>query len=352
MYKIQIQVGGGVLIVMLSLAHRIHSIYILRLFNDPIAMLFFFISVNFMVRKRFPVACVFYRLGYADGQKEGGVNNVFSLAVTVKMNILLFAPALFFILLLSVGPRKTILNLIICAAVQLLIGCEFLVHSPLAYLGRAFELGRVFQYRWSVNWQFVNETLFLSSNFHLLLLLVHFLLLLTFMFSTWFKRHGGLFKMITDLIRTGKLVDLDTDGNYSLQSLSSPFRHSIRPIYFKPSRNRCCQVDSFSVLCMVLPLTFLPSLLDAIDGQLKTVSYIASRASLGCFRPDFKNFTLVLSKWTTTAFILAGVELVYNVYPPRPWTSFLLFIEHSGIVGWLLFYQSRSREQRYIKLKQ
>jgi alpha-1,3-mannosyltransferase len=72
----------------------------------------------------------------------------FSLAVTVKMNILLFAPALFFILLFSVGPYNTLFNLAICAAVQILTGLEFLCNDPLAYLGRAFELGRVFQYRW------------------------------------------------------------------------------------------------------------------------------------------------------------------------------------------------------------
>jgi alpha-1,3-mannosyltransferase len=124
----------------------------------------------------------------------------------------LFAPALFFILLLSVGPRKTVMNLAICAVVQLIVGFEFLVHDPLAYLGRAFELGRVFQYRWSVNWQHIPETVFLATNFHLMLLLAHVVLLLVFMLSTWFRRHGGLFKMVSELVRNGKLFDLDTHG--------------------------------------------------------------------------------------------------------------------------------------------
>jgi alpha-1,3-mannosyltransferase len=111
------------------------------------------------------------------------------------------------------------MNLAICAVVQLLIGFEFLCHDPLAYLGRAFELGRVFQYRWSVNWQHVPETLFLATNFHLILLLAHIFLLLVFMFSSWFQRHGGLFKMISDLARSGKLFDLDTHGKINFIGL-------------------------------------------------------------------------------------------------------------------------------------
>jgi hypothetical protein len=37
------------------------------------------------------------------------------------------------------------------------------------------------------------------------------------------------------------------------------------------------------------------------------------------------------------AFALAGIELVYNMYPPRSWSSLLLFVEHLGIVAWLLY---------------
>ena len=41
--------------------------------------------------------------------------------------------------------------------------------------------------------------------------------------------------------------------------------------------------------------------------------------------------------WILMTFALAGIELVYVVYPPRPATSLLLFIEHVGIVAWLLY---------------
>jgi alpha-1,3-mannosyltransferase len=138
--------------------------------------------------------------------------SLFSLAVTVKMNIFLFAPAVFFIMLFSIGIRKTVANLALCAIVQLIVGFEFLSYDPLAYLGRAFELGRVFQYRWSVNWQFVDESVFLATNFHLILLCAHLILLVVFILTTWFRRHGGFLKLAVDFARNGTLVELDTHG--------------------------------------------------------------------------------------------------------------------------------------------
>ncbi|KAI6184756.1 Methyltransf-11 domain-containing protein [Aphelenchoides bicaudatus] len=300
------QIGAGVLIVMLSLSHRIHSIFVLRLFNDPIAMLLFFISANFMVRKCFPIACIFY-----------------SLAVSIKMNILLFAPALFFIMLLSEGPRKTVMNLSICAVVQLVVGFEFLSNYPLAYLGRAFELGRVFQYRWSVNWQHLPENIFLATNFHLILLLAHVFLLLIFMFSTWFQRHGGLFKLITDLIRNGKLVNLDThDILYSL------FTANLAGIVFARSIHFQFYTWYYHSLFYLLYSTISTS-------ELKP--------------PEFKNFTWTFFKWIAVAFVLAGIEVVYNIYPPRAWASLLLNVEHVGIVIWLI-YQARLQKRVVNKL--
>lgn len=41
-----------------------------------------------------------------------------SLAVSIKMNVLLFAPAVFFILLLNNGPAKTTFLLAVCGVVQ------------------------------------------------------------------------------------------------------------------------------------------------------------------------------------------------------------------------------------------
>jgi len=49
------------------------------------------------------------------------------LAVSIKMNILLMAPALFFILLLSVGLTKTFQYIIYCGLIQ--VNRQFFVQS-------------------------------------------------------------------------------------------------------------------------------------------------------------------------------------------------------------------------------
>jgi Gpi18-like mannosyltransferase len=79
---------------------------------------------------------------------------VFSLAVSIKMNILLFAPGLL-LLLLQFPPHigETIVCLGICAAVQLVLGAPFLLSFPESYIRKAFEFDRVFFYKWTVNWK-------------------------------------------------------------------------------------------------------------------------------------------------------------------------------------------------------
>ncbi|KAI1719727.1 ALG3 protein [Ditylenchus destructor] len=95
------------------------------------------------------------------------------ISVSVKMNLLLFAPAVFFILLISTNLRRTIWLLTVCAIVQVAIAWNFLTYDPIAYFKRAFELSRVFMFKWTVNWRFLPEELFLDKRFHLFLLLLH-----------------------------------------------------------------------------------------------------------------------------------------------------------------------------------
>lgn len=40
---------------------------------------------------------------------------------------------------------------------QLAVGAPFLAANWRGYLGRAFELSRVFTYKWTVNWKFLDE---------------------------------------------------------------------------------------------------------------------------------------------------------------------------------------------------
>jgi alpha-1,3-mannosyltransferase len=71
---------------LLLLSKRILSIYSLRLFNDPIAMLFLYASILLFLKKRLKAASL-----------------MFSVALSVKMNILLYLPGYLFLLYQSVG---------------------------------------------------------------------------------------------------------------------------------------------------------------------------------------------------------------------------------------------------------
>ena len=99
------------------------------------------------------------------------------MAVSVKMNILLFAPALLLTYLTSLGITRTIIQLSICASFQILVALPFLLHNPFNYLKGAFDLGRIFLHKWTVNYRFLPEWIFLHKWFHGSLLVVHILLL-------------------------------------------------------------------------------------------------------------------------------------------------------------------------------
>ena len=68
---------------------------------------------------------------------------------------------------------------------QLCLGAPFLVTYPKAYVARAFELSRVFTFKWSVNWQFIPEHWFTSRQLAIVLLLLHLRLLWTFCRYRW-----------------------------------------------------------------------------------------------------------------------------------------------------------------------
>lgn len=147
---------------LLTLSKRIHSIFILRLFNDAPCMLLFYISLYLFIHHQFKKACLF-----------------FSLAVSIKMNVLLFAPGLLLVLL-QWNERKcsfwgTVECLGICAIVQVIVGVEFLLTYPVSYLRKAFEFDRVFFYKWTVNWKVsLHKVLQYSVYIHALSLITHY----------------------------------------------------------------------------------------------------------------------------------------------------------------------------------
>ncbi|KAL1130684.1 hypothetical protein AAG570_011926 [Ranatra chinensis] len=172
------------LVLMCTTSYRIHSIFVLRLFNDPLAVLLLYIALNMFLDGRWSMGSV-----------------VYSLAVSVKMNILLYSPALLLAYLTSLGPASTLAQLMICAGVQLTLGAPFLLENPTAYLKGSFDIGRVFLHEWTVNWRFLPEDIFTNRIFHVGLLLAQIAVLYLFYGSstTYLKSYARLKALETDV---------------------------------------------------------------------------------------------------------------------------------------------------------
>ncbi|RPB07792.1 ALG3-domain-containing protein [Morchella conica CCBAS932] len=148
---------------LLALSKRLHSIYLLRLFNDPFSIFLLFAAIYCWQKRQ-------WTLGSA----------AYSLSVGVKMNTLLALPAVAVIYLLACGRDKAIKQAVIMAQIQFLLGTPFLGSAPKSYITKAFEFSRQFMFKWTVNWRFVGEETFLSREFSLGLLAVHAVLLFGF----------------------------------------------------------------------------------------------------------------------------------------------------------------------------
>ncbi|KAL5013721.1 hypothetical protein ScPMuIL_007991 [Solemya velum] len=156
-------------------SYRIHSIYILRMFNDPVAMVFMYMAIGLFLANHWGWGCLFYSLG-----------------VSVKMNLLLFSPAILLLLLVTQGTVGTIKHLTICAVPQILLALPFLLVNPRAYIVMSFNLGRQFFYKWTVNWRTIPETTFLNQYFQATLLSAHIGVLLLFIFYKWKRLFPGV----------------------------------------------------------------------------------------------------------------------------------------------------------------
>ncbi|KAG8896620.1 dolichyl-P-Man:Man(5)GlcNAc(2)-PP-dolichol alpha-1,3-mannosyltransferase, partial [Tulasnella sp. 417] len=174
------QAGGmpNYVILPLILSKRLHSIFVLRLFNDCWA-------VAIMM-----TAIVAYQKRWL---KVG--TGLYALALSVKMNILLYLPGILVILVQTAGLLAGLGHIALVIGIQGLLALPFLNTHPKEYLSNAFNLSRVFLYKWTVNWRFVPEEVFLSTGFAKCLLALHVFLLLVFGFK-WCQPDGGLFPVI------------------------------------------------------------------------------------------------------------------------------------------------------------
>lgn len=155
-------------IIMCLTSYRVHSIYVLRLFNDPIAILFSYASFLAFLKKRYSLSAF-----------------LFGFAVSIKMNVLLFAPAYALVFYEELGLLKSIKNAGIALGTNFTLALPFLLADPVGYFKQAFNFSRVFLYQWTVNWRMINENTFKSAQFFRTLLYVHVALLLVMFLSRW-----------------------------------------------------------------------------------------------------------------------------------------------------------------------
>ncbi|XP_057332745.1 lethal(2)neighbour of Tid protein [Microplitis mediator] len=265
-----------VLILIFCTSYRVHSIFVLRLFNDSLAMIFLFASLNAFLDDRW---------------YWGSIN--FSLAVSMKMNILLFSPALFIAYLCNLGIFKTIVQLGICGVVQLILGLPFLITNPYAYIAGAFNFARVFDYKWTVNWRIIPEELFVKPTFHMALLGLHLACIVYFIPSwmTYMKCYAKLKAMGREL---------------------------------KPQmKNKNTQVNMSSVSQLFISPLFTANFLGIIFSRSLHYQFYL-----------WYYHTLPYIAWSThylpvTRIVILGlIELCWNVYPSTVWSSAMLHICH------------------------
>jgi alpha-1,3-mannosyltransferase len=170
-------------LLLLCMSKRIHSLYVLRLFNDCIAMMVAYAFVLQSQSRRWKMA-----------------SSLFSLALSVKMNVLLFLPGFLFLLARNLGPIKAFLHLGWIVLIQAVLGAPFLLHDTEAYIGRAFEFTRVFFHNWTVNLKFLPEDVFVSKPLAFVLLSGHLVTLVLLAHFVWCARDGGLMHVIQTTI--------------------------------------------------------------------------------------------------------------------------------------------------------
>ncbi|KAJ9137787.1 Dol-P-Man [Coniochaeta hoffmannii] len=181
---------------LLILSKRLHSIFLLRCFNDGFAVYYLWVATLLFQNRYWTLGAIFYSVGLG-----------------VKMSLLLVLPAVGIILLLGRGFRPAVRLAWLIAQIQLVTALPFLANNPWGYLARAFEFSRQFLFKWTVNWRFVGEETFLSRWFSLLLLGLHASTLVAFIANRWLKPAR---KSLVDIVGPMLFFESPFSGNEAL----------------------------------------------------------------------------------------------------------------------------------------
>ncbi|KAM3966781.1 alg3, alpha-1,3- mannosyltransferase [Aphomia sociella] len=334
-----------VLVITILTSYRIHSIYVLRLFNDPIAVLLLYISLNFFLDGKWYLGSIFYSLG-----------------VSVKMNIILYAPALFFFYLVNLGLKDTVKQLFLCGMIQFILALPFLLGNPIAYLKGSFDVGRVFNHTWTVNYRFLDIGIFENKCFHLTLLAIHIVLLIIFMpmCVKYFQSYCRLKyvqkqvqpqidaknmenKRKVKLMKSKRKLDKKTDDQVeTMTKEQEDFLNSFETMLQKSSQKSGKKVTRKPA--MVEQDSHFSINFDILTQLFILPMFIVNFIGIVCARSLHYQFyswyfhSLPYLLWSTNFsiigrfLILAIIELCWNTYPSTELTSALLHICHLVIL--------------------
>ncbi|PSS06226.1 Dol-P-Man:Man(5)GlcNAc(2)-PP-Dol alpha-1,3-mannosyltransferase [Actinidia chinensis var. chinensis] len=277
---------------LLCISKRVHSIFVLRLFNDCFAMTLLHAAVaSFLYQK--------WHLGLI----------IFSGAVSIKMNVLLYAPSLLLLMLKAMDIAGVFSALAGAALVQILLGLPFLLAHPIAYISRAFNLGRVFIHFWSVNFKFVPEPVFVSKKFAVSLLITHLILLAVFAHYRWCKHEGGLLNFLHSRFVPMKLEGV-ISSSFSLKHFHN--RHSNFKFLNKEHIVTTMFVGNFiGILC-------------ARSLHYQFYSWYFYSLPYLLWKTSFPTLLRVM--------LFIVVEFCWNVFPSNTYSSALLLCAHSAML--------------------
>jgi len=282
-------------LILLSLSKRYHSIFVLRLFNDPVAMLMLSFSLVCILSRRWWLASAFLSLG-----------------VSVKMNILLFLPAYGLLLLRLRGTAETLMHVLFMLGIQFSLAWPFLSRYPQSYLGRAFEFSRVFLYKWTVNWKCVPEWVFLHPGWHRALLVSMVSVMLVFAHRRFLMEEGGLLEFVKK-----------------------------RALHWGPpsSKTTTASLTDRRIIWILFTVNFI-GIVFARSLHYQFYSWYFCSLPLLLWHAHI--LPTSMPPWVQHAIrvvLFFTIEVCWNVYPAKPWSSGLLLLCHTWLLLGLWLYR-------------
>lgn len=285
-------------LMLLPLSKRLHSIFVLRLFNDCWSVVFVQAAI----------------LASQTGV-DGTAILLYSLALSVKMSALLYLPGLLVVLFKRHGMIGMARYMAVLTGSQILLARPFLGENTSSYIQNAFNFSRVFLQKWTVNWRFLHEEVFLSSSWAMALVLGHVTLLTAFGLCRWCRSDGGTLAVVQ--------------------------RGFLRP--FQPP---ALSPVSSDYIATVLMTSNLIGILFARSLHYQFYSWYCQQLPFLCQRTKYPLLPQLL--------ILAGIEYAWNVFPSTTLSSGILLAAHVLLLLgiWFGFPEGRTVVSRHRQFKE